>query len=203
MEQNLDTLVNRIYEDGLQKARKEAESITSAAREEADQILSRARQDADEILKKAKSDSDYMRQSTESELSMATGQAMSKLRTQIVSILSDRVLSSATKEAALDPQFVKEVIIELSKQWKEDGPVSLELTLPEAMRSKLDGSFESAIKKELDGLKIEFADIEAGFQVQKKDSSFQLDFTDRSLQSLMRPYLRKVTVERFFADNEK
>ncbi|MCB1168210.1 MAG: hypothetical protein KDK33_18785 [Leptospiraceae bacterium] len=203
MEQNLDTLVNRIYEDGLQKARKEAESITSAAREEADQILSRARQDADEILKKAKSDSDYMRQSTESELSMATGQAMSKLRTQIVSILSDRVLSGATKEAALDPQFVKEVIIELSKQWKEDGPVSLELTLPEAMRSKLDGSFESAIKKELDGLKIEFADIEAGFQVQKKDSSFQLDFTDRSLQSLMRPYLRKVTVERFFADNEK
>ncbi|MCB1138148.1 MAG: hypothetical protein KDK23_05295 [Leptospiraceae bacterium] len=199
MEQNLDTLVNRIYEDGLQKARKEAEDILSQAHAQAEEIVKKARGEADSLVSKAKSESDYMKQSTESELQLASTQALSRLRTEIISILSERVLSDSVKQAALDPQFIQQMVLELGKNWKEDGPVSLELTLPEALRSRVDSGFEAAIKKELDGLSIDFRDISAGFQVQKKGSSFQLDFTDESLKSLLKPYLRKITVERFFS----
>ena len=64
----------------------------------------------------------------------------------------------------------------------------------------MDQQFESAIKKELDGLSLEFSDIGAGFQVQKKGSSFQLDFSNEALKALLKPYLRKITFERFLSD---
>lgn len=203
MEQNLDTLVNRIYEDGLQKARKEAESIVSSAQSEAAEIRKKAKEEAESLLAKARSEADYLKQSTESELQLASTQALSRLRSEMVSILSEKVLSSAVKEAALDPAFVRDMVLELGKNWKEDGPVDLELTLPESMKSRIDASFEAAIKKELDGLKIEFKKIEAGFLIQKKGSSFELDFTDESLKALLKPYLRKITVERFFSSTSK
>ncbi|MBU45502.1 MAG: hypothetical protein CMN76_19990 [Spirochaetaceae bacterium] len=197
MEQNLDTLVNRIYEDGLQKAQKEAEAIKAQARTEADKILKDAQHEADSLLQKARSEADYLKQSTESELQLASTQALSRLRTEIISILSEKVLSDSVQEAALKPEFIQEMVLALGKNWKEDGPVSLELTLPESLKSQVDAKFEGAIQKELDGLKIEFADVGAGFQVQKEGSSFQLDFTAESLKSLLKPYLRKITVERF------
>ena len=200
MEQNLDTLVNRIYEDGLQKARKEAQEITSRANSEAEEILSNAQKEAESILQKARSEADYLKQSTESELKLASTQALSRLRSQIIAILSERVLSDSVKEAALDSQFIQEMVLALGKNWKEDGAVSIELTLPESMRKSADEKFQAAIQKELDGLSIQFSDIGAGFQVQKKGSSFQLDFTDESLKALLKPYLRKITVDRFLSD---
>ncbi|MBI40590.1 MAG: hypothetical protein CMF59_13405 [Leptospiraceae bacterium] len=200
MEQNLDTLVNRIYEDGLQKARKEAQEITSEANKKAEAILQEAQREAESILQKARSDADYLKQSTESELKLASTQAFSRLRNQIVSILSEKVLSEPVKEASLNPEFIQEMVLELGRNWKEDGSVSLELTLPESMRSRVDQQFESAIKKELDGLSLEFSDFGAGFQVQKKGSSFQLDFSNEALKALLKPYLRKITFERFLSD---
>ncbi|MEQ8351101.1 MAG: hypothetical protein RH862_06435 [Leptospiraceae bacterium] len=200
MEQNLDTLVNRIYEDGLQKARKEAQEITSRANSEVEEILSNAQKEAESILQKARSEADYLKQSTESELKLASTQALSRLRSQIIAILSERVLSDSVKEAALDSQFIQEMVLALGKNWKEDGAVSIELTLPESMRKSADEKFQAAIQKELDGLSIQFLDIGAGFQVQKKGSSFQLDFTDESLKALLKPYLRKITVDRFLSD---
>lgn len=200
MEQNLDTLVNRIYEDGLQKARKEAQEITSRANSEAEEILSNAQKEAESILQRARSEADYLKQSTESELKLASTQALSRLRSQIIAILSERVLSDSVKEAALDSQFIQEMVLALGKNWKEDGAVSIELTLPESMRKSADEKFQAAIQKELDGLSIQFSDIGAGFQVQKKGSSFQLDFTDESLKALLKPYLRKITVDRFLSD---
>lgn len=200
MEQNLDTLVNRIYEDGLQKARKEAQEITSRANSEAEEILSNAQKEAESILQRARSEAEYLKQSTESELKLASTQALSRLRSQIIAILSERVLSDSVKEAALDSQFIQEMVLALGRNWKEDGAVSIELTLPESMRKSADEKFQAAIQKELDGLSIQFSDIGAGFQVQKKGSSFQLDFTDESLKALLKPYLRKITVDRFLSD---
>tara|TARA_B100001939_G_scaffold328249_1_gene323388 strand:+ start:61771 stop:62466 length:696 start_codon:yes stop_codon:yes gene_type:complete len=201
MEQNLDTLVNRIYEDGLQKARKEAQEITSEANKKAEEILSEARREAESIRQKAQSDADYLKQSTESELKLASTQAFSRLRNQIISILSEKVLSEPVKEAALKPEFIQEMVLELGRNWKEDGSVSLELTLPESMRTRVDEQFQASIKKELDGLSLEFSDIGAGFQVQKKGSSFQLDFTEEALKALLKPYLRRITFERFLSDS--
>ena len=43
MERKIDQLVNQIYEEGIEKAKAERESILEAARQEAEAILNQAR----------------------------------------------------------------------------------------------------------------------------------------------------------------
>ena len=68
MENNLDLLTKKLYAEGVEKARVEAEALLSGARAQAEKLVADAMQEAAEIRKRAEQDAAALAKKSETEL---------------------------------------------------------------------------------------------------------------------------------------
>jgi V/A-type H+-transporting ATPase subunit E len=188
MDNKLQQLTHKLYDEGLEKGRREAENLVAAARDEAAKIVGNARVEADRMRREAQADAEEMRRNTMTELNIAGGQVVSRLKAAVREMVSARALDGAVAAAALDPAFVREILLAAVKNWREGAPLTA--ILPEAMRKELDGKFERSV---LGGetLEVRFSEgVESGFRLAPRDGGYYIDFTDEAFDSLLRGYLR-------------
>lgn len=198
MQNKLDQLTQKIYQEGIDKAEEEAAKIRANARREADDILEKARQDADEIRKKAEQDAQQTRRNTESDLKLAGQQAISSLKQRIKELLIARVLDEPASQLMSDQSFLKELILEITRNWEEIP--SIELQLSEKMKSKMDQAFENSLRQDMEGLEITYNKrLSQGFRIRPKEGAYQITFTDEDLKEFFRPYLNQKTDQIIFS----
>ena len=198
MENKLDQLTQKIYQEGIDKAEEEAAKIKSNARREADEIKDNARQEAEQIRKQAEDDAQQMRRNTESDLKLAGQQAISSLKQRIKDLLAARVLDEPAKKLMVDKDFLKELIIEVTQNWEE--AESIELQVSDKLKKSMDEAFENSLRKEIDGLEITYNKrLSQGFRIQPKDGAYQITFTEEDLKEFFKPYLKQKAEQIIFS----
>ena len=110
MTDKLEKLTKQIYDEGIGRAREEAEKIIKAAQEEKKKILRAARQEAEDITDLAKKEAEELKNRVESEMRMATTQSLALLRQKISELISVKVASSSVKEIFDDKDFLKKIL---------------------------------------------------------------------------------------------
>ncbi|MCC5929728.1 MAG: hypothetical protein JJU28_10815 [Cyclobacteriaceae bacterium] len=201
MATNLDQLTEKIYQEGIDKARKEADEIIEKARKEADEIISKSKEKADAIIKEAGAEAETMQKNTLADVKLAADQSISALKQQIRKLISKKILEDPLKDLFSDQSFLKDLILNIVGSWKPDSEVLL--TLPESMQQKFDKAMESSIKKETKGLQVQFDKrLSAGFRVAEKDQDYTITFTDEDFAEFFRPYLRSKTEDILFKDSK-
>lgn len=203
MSDKLQELTDRLYRDGVEKARTEAEAILADAEAQKDEIIRAAENDAASILEKSGKDVDALRIRTGSELATAARQAEAVLKQRIVNILVDNVLSESVRNALNDDTLLNELIISTTKAWVKDGEIpELSLVLSEEKQNTFAESLKSILKKEIDtGISIEFSDrIKNGFRIEPKDGSYAMSFTDKDFEEFFRSFLKEKSRAILFGD---
>jgi V/A-type H+/Na+-transporting ATPase subunit E len=201
MATNLDQLTEKIYQEGIDKARKEADEIIDKARKEAEEIISKSKEKADTIIKEAGIEAETMQKNTLADVKLAADQSISALKQQIRKLISKKILEDPLKDLFSDQSFLKDLILNIVGSWKPDSEVLL--TLPEGMQQKFDKALESSIKKETKGLQVQFDKrLSAGFRVAEKDQDYTITFTDEDFAEFFRPYLRSKTEDILFKDSK-
>jgi V/A-type H+/Na+-transporting ATPase subunit E len=194
MEEKLQELTNKIYTEGVEKARKEAEEILAKAREEADRMLAEARHETERLRERAKEEAEELRRNTTSELQLSARQAVSGLKQQIAGLVTTQLLSKPVREAVSDKDFLKRIIETAIKNWNPagDGSPDLRLLLPEKERETAGKYFESHAKELLQGgLHVAYDDrLSDGFRIGPADGSFVISFTAEDFERFFRTYLR-------------
>jgi len=195
MDANVQELVDKLYRDGVERARADAEKIREQARSEADALLTQARKEAQDLLEKSRKENESLRRAAHSELQLAASHVLADLRRRVESLVADDILHSSFAEIALDASFLKEMILAVTAKWSQDeSSAEVELILPEALREKANAAFQNEIARTLDGLSIEFdSSLGGGFRVSRKGDAYRLDFSDEALAEFFRPFLRKKT----------
>ncbi len=195
MESKIDGLVNQIYQEGIEKAKREAETILATARGEAEELLSAARVEADSLQKKAREESEAIKRNTTAELRLASDQAIAQLRSRLQDVLLSGALGKKVEQALLDTDFLKRLILELTRSWA--GGASL--TLPEASQKELGERLAATLAQEVNGLEATFSpQLQAGFTVARRGDSFLVDFSDEALLQFFQSFLKSRTVELLF-----
>ncbi len=197
---NLKQLTEKIYSEAIEKAEINAEKIIQKARDKSDKILRDANENAEHnIINKAKKEALLLKTTTESELQLKGKQMISDLKREISNLISRKLLDEKIKDAFLDTQFFKEIILEIVKHWgKED---VIELQVPENTRDKIDKGFSQDIAAYVKNLTITFDNqMKGGFRIAKTDDSYQISFTDLDFIAFFQSYLNKKT--RFLLFNE-
>lgn len=198
MQNKLDQLTQKIYQEGIDKAEEEAAKIKANARKEAEDILEKARQDADEIRKQAEQEAQQTRRNTESDLKLAGQQAISSLKQSIKGLLIARVLDEPAGKLMVDQDFLKKLILEITRHWEESP--AIELQLSEKMKQQMDQAFENSLRQEMEGLEITYSKrLAQGFRVQPKEGTYQITFTEEDLKEFFRPYLNQKTDQIIFS----
>lgn len=206
MENKLQELTNKLYDEGLSKGRQEAEMLVARARTEAKRIVAEAWTESERIMHDAERNAADLHKNTIIELKVAGKQMISKLKHRIREMVVTKAVDSAVKDAAMDPAFIREVLITVSKNWQgaSSKHISLEAMLPQAMKDKLDKAFEKSVKDSLDGgLEIIYSDaVKSGFRIAPKNGGYYINFTDDGFEALLGEYLRPKASEVLYGSND-
>lgn len=203
MENKLQQLTRTLYAEGLEKGRSEAERLVADAKAEAQKIVAEAKAEAEAIIKQAEKKALDVEKNSLTEIALAGKQAVSKIKSEIASMIVAKTTSEGVKAATLDATFLKEMLIAVAKNWDgaSSGKVELKALLPEKEQKALDAAFEKASKELLAaGVEVGYsAEVKSGFKVGQKDGGYYISFTDEDFDALMKEYLREKVAELLYA----
>ena len=189
MENKLQQLTQKLYDEGLEKGRAEAERLVSEAKSEAAKIIADAKAEAEAIVKAAEAKAEDTAKNSMTEIALAGKQAVARIKEEISSLIAAESTFSAVKAANLDPEFVKAMLLSVARNWNgaSSSKVELQALLPEAERAKFDAAFAAAAKE-----------LRTGFKVGAKGGSYYISFSDDDFEALLKEYLRGKISELLF-----
>jgi V/A-type H+-transporting ATPase subunit E len=106
MENKLRELTEKIYSEGIEKAKSDAVEILNNAQKEADGIIRKAQMEASEIISKANENAKEIKRNTESEIKLASKQAISKLKQEITEMVLVNSIEKPVRDVLKEKEFV-------------------------------------------------------------------------------------------------
>lgn len=201
MQNRLQELTDRLYNEGLAKGKQEGEAILADARKNASEIIEKAKKEAESIVATARKEAESLKAKTEGDLRLAAGQSIAATRQAIENMVVCRLTEKGVSSALSSADFVKEMLTATVKAFSASSDAeSLEIVLPESLKK----ATEPFVKKELStmfkgGLEVSFSKkISGGFTISPKDGGYFISFTDETFNALISEYLRPATKKILF-----
>lgn len=195
MENNkLQELTQKLYNEGLEKGRAEAERLVAEAKEQAAKIVADAKAEAEAIAKAAEMRADDIAKNAMTEITLAGRQAVSKIKTELAEAVIMKSAGAAVKAATMDAEFIKSMLLAVAQNWNSSTvDVSLVALLPEERRAELDAAIaQSAAECAQAGLEVGYSkEVKSGFKLGEKNGGYYISFTDESFDALLKEYLRE------------
>lgn len=198
MANTLERMVDRIYQEGIHRAEERAHRITSAAENDAREIRQKAQREAEEIVQRAKTEAERIRKATESDLQLLAVRVFSRLKSEISRILVAKTVSEPLTAAVADTNFISAVILRLldAVQGKD-----MTVAVPESLREEVTAQLKDKLSAGLAGVQIAVSDHSNGFTIVRKDSGYELDFSEAALREFLDPYLKPALAALFREQN--
>ena len=201
MQNKLQELTDKLYNEGLSKGKQEAEQMKANAKNEAAQIIAQAKEQAQEILAKAQSEAAELKSKTENDVKMASLQAFTAVKQQIESVITAKSLAPA-KAAVAETEFLKEIVKAIVTAFnpQNSDSVALEIILPAEKQAELEQFAKEQLAKICSsGVDVQFSKgIQGGFKIAPKGEGYMLSFTDKDFENIIAEYLRPKTKELLF-----
>ena len=200
MQNKLQELTDRLYNEGLSKGKQEGEELLAKAKVQAEEIVAKAQAEAAQIIAAAQKQAEEIKTKTASDVKMASTQSIAATKKDIETLLVGKMTDEAVKKALSTPDFIKEIIKAVAEKFTTDGPVELALILPESLKKDL----EPFVTKELAtilnaGVEASFSKkVSGGFKIGPKEGSYFISFTEETFNQLISEYLRPTTKKLLF-----
>lgn len=194
MENKIQELTEKIFNEGVEKGRVEAERIISDAKAEAAAIIKRAEAEAEEIAAKARKAAAELDANTRSELKLYGAQAIGALKSEVATIVTDTIVKE-NLDGAIKEGLLKEVILKIAEKWNSNE----QLVISTAEAEELKAFFAAKAKALLDkGIEIKEVNGVKGFTVSPADGSYKVSFGAAEFESFLKSFLRPQIVELLF-----
>lgn len=199
-EKKLDSLLERIYQDGVEKSNKKADEILANARKEAENIINAANDRASGIVKDAEKKAEELRKNTITDVRMSGEQAISALKQRIKGLITAKTLEDNLKSAFVDLNFLKSLILEIVKNKDlSNASGNIAIFFPESKKSEINGAFEKSIKESIKNATINFDKrMSSGFRIVPEGGNYQMQFTDADFVEFFSDFLKSKTEEILF-----
>lgn len=195
MENKIQTLTEKIYNEGVEKGKVEAERIVKEAQLRAEEILKEAQVQAEEIAAQAKKSADELQANTRSELKLYAAQTVGALKSEAANIITDKLVSEAVKESLSD-DTLKGVIVKIAERWSADEPLVISTSEAEELKVFFAARAKALLDK---GVKIEQVNgMKTSFSIAPADGSYKLNFGAAEFEAFLKSFLRPRIVELLF-----
>lgn len=207
MSDKIKRLTEKIYDEGIVKAKEEASEIIANAKNEALKIIEVARTEEAKILEAARNKANELDEMTKVEIQLASRQAISNVKQQILNMVTTAQVAAPVEEVFQDIDFIKKVILTLVHNWQtneEDNP-ELNILLPAEVEKKLKTFFNTNALNILNrGINlIVDPGLNNGFKISPKNGGYIISFTDNDFKEYFKKYLKSSTAELLFQNSEE
>ncbi|HAF30494.1 MAG TPA: V-type ATP synthase subunit E [Bacteroidales bacterium] len=202
MENKLQELTQKLYNEGVEKANVEAEKILAEAKSEAEKLKQEAEKEAQKIIANANQKSAEIKKNVDAELNLAAKQTIRTVKQQITDLIVSKVIDEPVKKAFDDEKFVKEIIETVVKNWnpQKNETIDLSVLLPTELEKEFTKIFTAKSGKELNAnLELSFSDsIKGGFKIGPADGSYKISFSEDDFENFFKSFLRPKTIEMLY-----
>jgi len=200
MQNKLQELTDKLYNEGLSKGKQEGEELLAKAKVQADDIITKAQAEAERIIAAAQKQAEEIKTKTASDVKMAASQSIAATKKDIETLIVGKMTGEAVKKTLSSTDFIKELIKAVAEKFTTDGPVDLNLVLPEALKNDLEPFATKELAKILGaGVQASFSKkVAGGFQIGPKDGGYFVSFTEETFNQLISEYLRPATKKLLF-----
>ena len=200
MQNKLQELTDKLYNEGLSKGKQEGEELLAKAKVQAEEMIAKAQAEAAHIVAAAQKQADEIKTTVASDIRMASSQSLAATRNDIETLVVGKMTDEAVKKALTSAEFVKELIQAVAAKFTTEGPVDLALILPESLQKELEPFVNNELAKILNaGVEASFSKkVSGGFKIGPKNGGYFVSFTDETFNELIAEYLRPATKKILF-----
>jgi V/A-type H+-transporting ATPase subunit E len=200
MQNKLQELTDKLYNEGLSKGKQEGEELLAKAKVQAEEIVAKAQTEAAQIVAAAQKQAEEIKTKVASDIKMASSQSLSATKKDIETLVVGKMTDEPVKKALTSADFVKELIKAVAEKFTTEGPMDLALILPESLQKDLEPFVNGELGKALNaGIEASFSKkIGGGFKIGPKDGGYFVSFTDETFNELIAEYLRPATKKILF-----
>ena len=187
MENKIQQLTEKLYEEGLSKGKAEAEAIVAKAKEEAAAILAQASKRAEEKAEDAVKRSEEIVRRGGSELKMAAAQVLASVKSALSEMVLAKVPGTQVREAFADDSFVRSLMSDAVKNFSGG-----DIVVSADNVAKTADYLASAVDKAAGEFTVKGGDgIGRGFRIVPKGEGYYISFDEKDFDSLVKSYLRE------------
>lgn len=184
----IQEITSKLYAEGVEKGKEEADRIVAEANALKQRILDEANTRAREIITTAEKEKEALRTHTEAELKLYAAQSIEALKTEITNLVTDKLATINVKSVSVDKTFMQRLIVELVQNWSRDIGLSIGVQDPKELETYIASNAKALLDK---GLKIESVNgIQTGFIVSPEDGSYKVKFGEEEFIEYFREFLR-------------
>lgn len=200
MQNKLQELTDKLYNEGLSKGKQEGEELLAKAKAQVDDMLAKAQAEAAQIIADAQKQAEEIKTKTASDVKMAAGQSIAATKKDIETLIVGKMTDGAVKNALSSADFVKDLIKAVAEKFTIEGPVDLNLVLPESLKKELEPFATKELTKILGaGVEASFSKkVAGGFKIGPKNEGWFVSFTEETFTQLISEYLRPTTKKLLF-----
>jgi len=186
----IQSLLDKIKEEGFQEAEKISRKIIAEAEAKAETIIREAEKKAEHLITSAREEVRNTREASEVAMTQGGRNLILSLNDEIIRlfdhILDRKVVSS------LKPDLMRDMIMKITENWEiRDTAGYIEILANDkdttALEDLLYDSLQSELKKGVDIKPVKT--IRAGFRIGEKDGNVHYDFTPEGIAEILREYL--------------
>jgi V/A-type H+-transporting ATPase subunit E len=201
MQNKLQELTEKIYQEGISKGTEEAERIISGARTESEKIIKGAEKERLAIIAGAEKEAEELMGKTLSGLKMSFQHAMITLKQEIERVIICKLIEDPVSEVFSDTSFVAGLIETVADKWSpEKSEGGIEFFVPEEMIKDIEQYLSIKTTKTLsEGIILHpVKSMAKGFEVRPAGKEYKISVTERDFSSYIKEILRPKLVDLLF-----
>ena len=198
MDQKLQELTEKLYQEGVSKGNLQAEELLAKARKQAEEIISGAENQAKNIIANAEKKAADLEKNTRSELQLASRQVISALEQEVANLVNGAIVANSVQPAVADKAFMQKLILAAVSNWAQTQDLLIVVS-PNDVK-EVEAYFAANAKALLNkNVKIESANnIKTGFQIGPADGGYKVSFTSDDFVDFFKEFIRPKVVELLF-----
>ena len=148
------------------------------------------------IVAAARKSADELAENTKSELKLFAGQAVNALKSEIATLVTDKIVNADVKAFAANKDFLNAFIVALASKWSVDEPIVISTSDAEGLKKYFTAQAKELLDK---GVKIEQVNgNKTLFSVSPADGSYKVNFGEEEFMNYFKEFLRPQLVEMLF-----
>ena len=196
MENKIQELTEKIYAEGVEKGKAEADRLVCEAKENAAEIVKKAQAEAEAIVAAAKKKAEELDANTRSEVKLYGAQAVGALKSEVATVVTDTIVKAAVKEA-LAGDSVKAMLVKIAERWNSDEALVISTSEAEELKAYFAKNAKALLDK---GVEIKQVNgSKTSFSIAPADGSYKVNFGEGEFEAFFKSFLRPQMVELLFS----
>ena len=195
MAEEIQSLIEKIQQDGIKVAEEKAKEIEDQAKKQADLIQENARVESERLLSEAKDNLAKMEQSQKALLAQAGRDLLLTLKKEINAMLERLILQEI--QVSITPEVMADILGRIIKEQATLGKEDIIVTLKKEDLNKFEKGFLARLKEEVKkGIILKPSEeVRSGFLISFDNARSFFDFSDQALSEYIGTYLKPKLAE--------